>query len=227
MDIIWHGQACFEIRIPSNQAEKKTIVIDPFSAEIGLKLPSLTADIVLVSHDHSDHNNAKAIKGKPFIIDGPGEYEVKGVFIQGVSALHPVRNKISNGASGSFQKKELGQTTIYTLEADGIRFCHLGDLNQKELIPEQLEVIGEVDILMVPVGGTYTINGEGAQKIVNQIEPKIVIPMHYKLPKLKIKLDEVEKFLKAMGQEEIEPQSSLKIKKQGLPTETKIVVLKA
>jgi L-ascorbate metabolism protein UlaG (beta-lactamase superfamily) len=215
MDILWHGQACFEIRIPSNQAEKKTIVIDPFSPDYGLKLPPLTAEILLISHDHADHSNVKAVKGKPFLIDGPGEYEVKSVFIRGISGSH-----------GSFQKKELGKITIYTLEIEGVRLCHLSDLGQKELSPEQIEAIGEVDILMVPVGGSYTIDGEGAQKVVNQIEPKIVIPMHYKLSKLKVKLDGVETFLKAMGQEEIEPQSVLKIKKQGLPAETKIVVLK-
>jgi len=216
MDILWHGQACFEIRIPSNQAEKKTIVIDPFSPDYGLKLPSLTADILLISHNHPDHSNIKAVKGKPFLIEGPGEYEIKGAFIQGIAGSH-----------GSFQKKDLGKITIYTLEAEGMRLCHLSDLGQKELTPEQLEVIGEVDILMVPTGGSYTIDGETAQKIVNQIEPKIVIPMHYRLPKLKVKLDGVEAFLKAMGQEEIEPQAGLKIKKQGLPAETKIVVLKS
>jgi L-ascorbate metabolism protein UlaG (beta-lactamase superfamily) len=216
MNIIWHGQSCFEIRIPSNQTEEKVIVIDPFSESIGLKLPSLTADILLVSHNHSDHNNIKAIKGNPLLIDVPGEYEVKNVFIHGLSGSH-----------GSFEKKNLGKITIYTIEVEGIRLCHLGDLGQKELNPEQLETIGDIDILIIPVGGSYTINGEEAQKITNQIEPKIVIPMHYKLPKLKVNLDEVEMFLKAMGQEITEPQTSLKIKKQGLPAETKIVVLKS
>lgn len=215
MDIIWHGQACFEIRIPSNQVEKKIIVIDPFSDSIGLKPPSLTADILLVTHQHPDHNNVKAVKGTPFLIEGPGEYEVKGVFVQGIVASH-----------GAWQKEELGKNTIYTIEAEDIRLCHLGDLNQKELSPEQLEAIGGIDILMIPVGGTYTIDGSTAQKIVNQIEPKIVIPMHYKLPLLNVKLDGVEGFLKVMGQEATEPQPSLKIKKQNLPTETKIVVLK-
>jgi len=216
MDIHWHGQACFEIRIPSNQAEKSTIVIDPFFPDyVGLKLPSLAADILLVTHQHSDHNNIKAVKGNPFLIDSPGEYEIKGIFIQGIFASH-----------GAFQNKDLGKTIIYTIEAEDIRLCHLGDLNQEELNAEQLEAVGDIDILMVPVGGSYTIDGVTAQKIVNQIEPKIVIPMHYKLPKLKIKLDGKETFLKAAGREEIEPQPSLKIKEQNLPPETKIVVLK-
>ncbi len=215
MNILWHGQACFEIRIPSNQAEKKIIVIDPFSKDIGLKLPSLTADILLVSHEHSDHNYVKAVKGNPFLINGPGEYEIKEVFIQGISGSH-----------GSFQKKDLGKITIYILEAEGIRLCHLSDLGQKELAPEQLEAIGDVDILMIPVGGSYTIDGQAAQKIVNQIEPKIVIPMHYKLPNLTVALDGVKTFLKAMGQEALESQASLKIRQQDLPAETKLIVLK-
>jgi len=215
MNILWHGQACFEIRIPSNQADKKIIVIDPFSQDIGLKLPSLTADILLVSHEHSDHSNVKAIKGSPFLINGPGEYEIKEAFIQGISGSH-----------GSFQKKDLGKITIYIIEAEGIKLCHLSDLGQKELTPEQLEAIGDVDILMVPVGGSYTIDGQTAQKIVNQIEPKIVIPMHYKLPNLTVALDEVKTFLKSMGQEALEPQASLKVRQQDLPNETKLIVLK-
>jgi len=215
MDIFWHGQSCFEIRIPSNQAEKKIIVIDPFSESVGLKLPSLTANILLVSHNGTSRNDIKTIKGEPFLIDGPGEYEVGGIFVRGISSLY-------DSSAG----KESKRITIYNIETEGIKLCHLSDLNQKELDSKQLETIGEVDILMVPIGGGEIMDSKIAQKIVNQIEPKVIIPMCYNLPKLKITLDEVDVFLKIMGQEEIEPQASLKIKKQGLPTETKIVVLK-
>ncbi|MBU1045536.1 MBL fold metallo-hydrolase [Patescibacteria group bacterium] len=216
MDILWHGQSCFEIRVPLNQNEKKTIVIDPFSPEdIGFKIPSLTADILLITHQHADHNNIKAVKGSPFLIDGPGEYEAGGIFIQGIPASH-----------GSIDKEDLGDITIYTIEAEGVKLCHLSDLNQNELTPEQVEAIGDIDILMIPIGGTYTIDGAGASKIINQIEPKIVMPMHYKLPGLKVNLKDIGNFLKVMGQENIEAQSSFKVKKQGLPAEMKIVVLK-
>lgn len=216
MDILWHGQSCFEIRIPSNKVEKKTIVIDPFSSNYtGLKIPSIEAALLLVSHNHSDYSDTATVKGKPFLINGPGEYEIKGVFVQGIAGSH-----------GFLQKEELGKITIYTIEVQGFKLCHLGGFGQKEFTPEQLDIIGEVDILMVPTGGGYTIDGETAQKVVNQIEPKIVIPMYYKVPKLKKDIEGVERFLKAMGQEEIEPQSVLKIKKQGLPIETKLVVLK-
>jgi len=221
MDILWHGQSCFEIRIPSNQAEKKIIVIDPFSENIGLKFPSLTADILLISHNDTDtdHNNIKTIKGKPLLIDGPGEYEIGGISIQGTPSLY-------DSSLGKEYKKITIYNTIYNIEIGGIRLCHLSDLNQKELDSEQLETIGEVDILMVPIGGRDVMDSGTAQKVINQIEPKIIIPMCYKLPKLKASLDGVEVFLKTMGQEGLEPQASLKIKKQNLPTGTKIVVLK-
>src|SRR5438046_3096229 len=104
------------------------------------------------------------------------------------------------------------QNTIYTIEAEDIRFCHLGDFGQKELTDEQLEKIDRVDVLMIPVGGTFTIDGHEAAKLIGQIEPKIVIPMHYALPKLKLELDGVDKFLKAMGKNSIEPQDKLVVK---------------
>jgi len=218
MQIIWHGHAFFQIIINRGKEEKTTIAIDPFSEGIGPRVPSIEADILLITHDHSDHNNAKAIRGKPFLIQGPGEYEIKGIFVQGIAAYHD-----------KTQGKERGGIAVYTIEAEGIRLCHLGDFGQKELTADQIEKIGDCDILMIPVGGVYTISGGEAPKIISQLEPKIVIPMHYQLPKLKLKakLEDLDKFLKAMGQKEIAPQPRLLIKKKDLPEEeTKIVVLK-
>ena len=189
-------------------------MIDPFDEATGLKVPSLSADVLLITHAHHDHDNKKAVKGSPFLIEGPGEYETKDVFIQGIAAFHD-----------EAQGKQRGQNTIYTIEAEGMRVCHLGDLGQKELTPEQLEQISDVDILMTPVGGVYTINSKGSAKIISQLEPLLVIPMHYHLPKLKIKLEPVDKFLKEMGRKSIEPLPKLLIKKKDLPTETKVVVL--
>ena len=176
----------------------------------------MEADILLVTHQHSDHNNVKAVSKNPFLIEGPGEYEIKEVFIQGIPAFH-------DNVSG----KERGTNTIYIIEAEGLRICHLGDFGQKELTLEQLEKIGGVDILMLPVGGIYTISAKEAPKIMAQIEPKITIPMHYKIPKLKIKLEEVDNFLKAMGIKKIEPLPKLSIKKKELSEEeARIIVLK-
>lgn len=215
--ITWAGQACFQISVSNGKDNSANILIDPFG-DIGLKEPKLEADILLVTHEHEDHNNTKNAKGNPFIINGPGEYEVKGVFIQGIDSFHD-----------DSQGKERGKNTIYTIEAEDMKICHLGDFGQKQLTDEQLEKIGNVDILMIPVGGTYTIDSSDAAKVIGQIEPKVVIPMHYELPNLKFKLDNVSKFLKVMGKNSIEPQDKLTIKASALPKERnmEIVVLRA
>lgn len=216
MVIIWHGQSCFEIFSSQGKNNQVKIVIDPFDENTGLKLPKLEADILLVSHQHQDHNNVKAVSGSPFLIQGSGEYETKGVYIQGIDSFHDAS-----------QGKERGQNTIYTFEIEDLRVCHLGDLGQKELTPEQIEKIGGVDILMIPVGGAYTISAKEAVKIMSQIEPNIIIPMHYSLPKLKIKIEGIDMFLKSMGVKKIEALPKLSIKKKDiLPEEAKIMVLK-
>jgi L-ascorbate metabolism protein UlaG (beta-lactamase superfamily) len=215
--IYWAGQSCFQISVSNSKDHSADVVIDPFNEEaVGFKLPNLSADIALVTHNHKDHDNVKDLKGEPFVIEGAGEYEVKGVFVHGIPSFH-------DDKSG----KDKGQNTIYVIEAEDMRFCHLGDLGQKELTDDQLEKIGQIDILMIPVGGEgYTISSSEAPKIIGQIEPKIVIPMHFALPKLKFKLDDVSKFLKAMGKTAT-PQDKYSIKQKDLPKEgaTEIIVL--
>ncbi len=206
--IIWAGQACFQISVSNGKDHSAEVVIDPFDEKIGLKVPNFSADILLVTHNHPDHNNTGAIKGSPFLIQNPGEYEVKGVFVQGIDSFHD-----------ESEGKERGKNTIYTIEAEDMRFCHLGDFGQKQLTDEQLDKIGRVDILMIPVGGTFTIDSSEAAKVIGQIEPKIVVPMHYGLPKLKYELDGVEKFLKAMGKNSVVPVDKLTIKSSALPKE--------
>ncbi len=214
--IYWAGQSCFEISVSNSKDHEANIVIDPFDEKTGLKVPKLSGDIVMVTHDHHDHNNIKAVDGSPFVVKGPGEYEVKGVFIQGIPAFHD-----------DVQGKEKGRNTIYVFEAEDMRFCHLGDLGQKALTDEQLEKIDSVDVLMIPVGdGGYTIDSQAAQKIISQIEPLIVIPMHYALPKAEQDLDGVDKFLKTMGKPNIAPIDKLVVKSSTLPKDTmEIVVL--
>ncbi len=218
MHIIWHGQSFFQIQTSLSKGEQTTLAIDPFDESTGLKVPSVQADILLITHDHADHNNKKAIKGTPFLVDGPGEYEVKEIFIQGISSFHDEE-----------EGKKKGPNTIYTIEAEEMRMCHLGDFGQKELTEDQLEQIGDIDILMIPVGGEFTIDAKGATHVISQIEPKIVIPMHYAVPKLNPpaggKLDEVDKFLKEIGKKSVVPQPKLLIKKKDLPLETQVVVL--
>jgi L-ascorbate metabolism protein UlaG (beta-lactamase superfamily) len=212
--ISWAGQSCFQISVSNSKEHSADIVIDPFDESLGLKVPNFSADIVFITHNHHDHNNAKALKGESFVINGPGEYEVKGVFAKGISSFHD-----------DSEGKERGKNTIYIFEAEGIKFCHLGDLGQKQLTDEQLEKIDSVDILMIPVGGTYTIDSSSAQKIISQIEPLVVIPMHYSVPKLKIKLDGVDKFLKTMGKNSITPVNKFTVKSSTLPKDGMEIVL--
>jgi len=214
MKITWHGRSCFKLLVKSNTGDKITILIDPFDKEIGLTPPRGNADIILITHDHKDHNNIKAASGTPFIINGPGEYDVRGVPIKGVYSYH-------DNSKGS----ERGINTIYIIEAEDIKICHLGDLGQKELADTQLDKIGEIDILMVPVGGTYTINGEEAVKIINQIEPNVAIPMHYRISGTDTKFDKVDDFLKEVG---VEPETmeEYNVKKLDLSENMKVVIMK-
>ena len=218
MQIVWKGQACFSVVVSRGKQEQIKILIDPFEDSLGIKLPSQEADVVLITHGHFDHNNVKIVKGDPFIIDSPGEYEVKSVFVQGIPSFHD-----------DVQGKERGANIIYTVTTDGITICHMGDFGQKELTPEQVEKIGQVHVLMIPVGGTYTIDGKEAGKIISQIEPKIVIPMHYALPKLKPNLAPVSEFLQVMGKKGLEPQAKITLKAKDVSekmAEMEIVVLR-
>ena len=215
MRITWYGHSCFKLVVKASNGDKITIITDPFNKEIGLTPPRSAADIVLVTHDHYDHNNIKTFSNEPFVIDGPGEYDVKGVFIKGIYSFHD--NK---------KGEERGVNTIYVIEAEDMKICHMGDFGENELSSSQLEKIGGVDILMVPVGGVYTINGSEAVKIINQIEPSIVIPMHYKIPNLNIKLNPVDKFLEEIGGEK-EILEELMVQKKELTEEKmRIVIMK-
>lgn len=210
MDIYWYGQACFKIK-----GKTITVVIDPFDPDFtGLKLPKdLEAQIGLVTHSHQDHNNIQAVIGNPLVITGPGEYEKSGVTVTGIAAFH-------DNVKGA----ERGINTIYNVSMDGINIVHLGDLGHV-LTEEQTSQIDNVDILMIPVGERYTLDIEAAGKVVAELEPKIVIPMHYKIPGLKIELLGVEPFLKEMGAENVQPVPKLSITKDKLPDETTVVLL--
>jgi L-ascorbate metabolism protein UlaG (beta-lactamase superfamily) len=169
---------------------------------------------VTVTHEHGDHNNSKAITGEPILFEGPGEYERKGVSVIGVSSFHDAQK----GA-------ERGKNTIYNILLDGLNIVHLGDLGQDVLTQDQISEIGNCDILMIPVGGTYTIDSKQAAEIAAQLEPRIIIPMHYKTEGLKAELEPVENFLKAMGVESPDPIMKFSVTRDKLPEEAKIVVM--
>ena len=209
MVITWYGHACFKI-----QSGEMVIAVDPYEKEIGLTPPRFRADVVLVSHGHHDHNNAEAIAGEPFVITGPGEYEVKGVTITGIETFH-------DAVSG----RERGMNTMYKIVVEDITLLHMGDFGEHELREATLESVGDVDVVMIPVGGTYTIDGERAEKIVRSLEPAYVIPMHYKIPGLKVDCADSSQFLKEMGVRAIEPQEKLSIKKKDFSEDEKTSVI--
>lgn len=211
MVITWYGQSCFRI-----QSGDLVLVTDPFSKEIGLKPPTGQADIVTISHEHYDHNNREAIKGEPFIIDGPGEYALKGVSVMGIPSRHETA-KAEEPSSAKATEATGGPITIFVIEMEDMRVCHLSDQGKK-LTDEQLEQIGDVDVLFVPVGGKYTINSDEALEVINQIEPRVIIPMHYKIDGLKIDLDMVDKFAKEIGvKKENMNVAKVTLKKKTLP----------
>ncbi|MBI4132188.1 MAG: MBL fold metallo-hydrolase [Candidatus Sungbacteria bacterium] len=210
MTITWYGQSCFKI-----DTREAVLAIDPFSKDIGLVPPRFHADIVLVTHGHFDHANTAAIPGNPMIFDGPGEYEAKGIAVRGIPTFHDSQRGIKRGPN-----------TVFRIFTEGIAVAHLGDFGESSLREETLEALGAIDVLLVPVGGTYTVDADAAAEIVAKIEPRLVIPMHYHLPGLKVKLTPVEAFLKAAGAKDAERLEKLSLKRKDLPeTETRVVVL--
>lgn len=208
MEISWLGHACFRLR-----GKNITIITDPYEERIGYKLGRVTADIATVSHDHYDHNNVAAIGGNPKVIRGPGEYEISGVFITGVRTWHDTEG----GA-------RRGKNTAYIFDLDDLVICHLGDLGHV-LTSQQVEDMSNVDVLMVPVGGNFTINAAQAAEVISLIEPRIVIPMHYKTESLQLEIDPLERFARTMGLKEIKPLPKLTVNKGSLPEEMQVVIL--
>jgi len=208
MIIQFYGHSCFKLNW-----QNKVLVTDPYPKEIGLRSPRFSCDIVTISHHHWDHEAYQSLTGDYQIIDLPGEYEIKEIFVKGIQSFHD-----------NNQGQLRGLNTIFNILMEGIWICHLGDLGQSKLEEHQISEIGEVDVLMVPVGGVYTINAKEAKKIIQQLSPSIIIPMHYRLPSLKIQeIDKVEKFFKEM-EVAPQPQEKLVLKKKDLETKQGEVV---
>jgi L-ascorbate metabolism protein UlaG (beta-lactamase superfamily) len=212
MDIYYSGHSSFRLK-----GKTATVVTDPFDSKmVGLKYPTTEANIVTISHDHDDHNKADLIKGDPKIISGPGEYEIKEISILGFPSYHD-----------SKKGEERGKNTIYVFEIDGIRVCHLGDLGEK-LSETLIEALGEIDVLLIPVGGTYTIGSKEAAELVREIEPSYVIPMHYLTDGMNKasfeKLDPIDPFLREVGLA-VEKMPKLSIKKEEIDPEVQKVIL--
>jgi len=190
-----------------------TIITDPCPPDAGCLSNEVKADIVTISHFHTGHSYIEGIAGNPKQIKGPGEYEVGGVFITGVATFHDAE-----------KGKIRGENTIYTIEMDDITLCHLGDLGHP-LTPALVEQIGVIDVLFLPVGGVSTIDVASAVEILRQLNPKVVVPMHYKTPRLEKNLEPVDKFLKEMAIQDFTPKPKLSLSQSSMPSGTQIVIL--
>ncbi|MCC6146244.1 MAG: MBL fold metallo-hydrolase [Anaerolineaceae bacterium] len=211
MEITWYGHSCFRL----SERGMAAVVCDPYDhRSVGYESLKLKADIVTISHDAPGHRHTNAVKGEYYLIEGPGEYEVGGVFITGVQT-----NGVSKKSSSD------PRNTLYVIDYNGITVAHLGAINR---VPSQTEVeaLGSVKIALVPVGGGSSLNASKAAEVISLLEPQIVIPMHYASPACTIKLEPLEKFLKEMGLNDVQAETSLKVTSpSSLPDETKVVIL--
>lgn len=208
MEITWLGHCCFRIR-----AKEATVVTDPCDKSTGYSLGRPTADLVTVSIDDPGHNHVSGVAGDPRVVNGPGEFEIAGASVVGVTTY---RDKDKGSVAG--------RNIAYVIELEDLRVCHLGGIGH---VPtsDQVEEIGNVDILMVPVGGGDSLDAPPAAETVSLIEPKLVIPMHFKTDIEKAALNPVERFLKEMGAKTTESHAKIAVTRSSLPDETQILVL--
>jgi L-ascorbate metabolism protein UlaG (beta-lactamase superfamily) len=206
MEITWYGLSCFRL----TERGQASIVTDPYKQSLGLPLPKLRADVVTISHDATGHNHLPAVTGYEHALTRPGEYEIRGVFVTGIATALTADER---------------RNVLFMFDFGGITVAHLGDMNQ---VPPQtqIEALEKVDVLLVPVGGGQSLNAAQAAELVSMLEPSLVVPMHYHVPGLKLKLENVERFLNEMGVTEVEEESRLRVSAGRLPEETAVVLLK-
>jgi L-ascorbate metabolism protein UlaG (beta-lactamase superfamily) len=209
--VTWYGHAAFLITM--GQGIK--IITDPYKPGGGILYKAIPdeADIVTVSHDHSDHNYVEGLPGKPQVIKGAGRYEVRGIVVEGVAAYHDA----SQGA-------QRGHNTIFTFDADGIRMCHLGDLGHV-LSDQDVQRIGQVDVLCIPVGGFFTIGPQEATTVVGQLQPHLIFPMHVKTEKCNLPIEPVDAFLQGKREVKKLDVSTFTFTKEELKAGLGIIVL--
>lgn len=200
MEIQFKGHSCFTLKNENGIQ----IITDPYS---GAK--ELRAEIVTISHQTPNHNNLGAVSGNPKVLDWPGEYEIEGIAITGISAN---------------DEKKLQENIIFKFIIDRIRICHLGDFNKK-LTDELLDKIGNIDILIIPVGGGNSLTAEEAKEVIEEIDPRIIIPMHYLMEDQDTELKPVQDFLRKMGKGEIEAQNIFKITRSQLPEDKSEIII--
>jgi len=209
MEITWYGLTCFRL----SERGMANVVTDPCPPEVGLTFPKPRAEIITVSYDDPSCRYTSGVRGPSRVIDGPGEYEIGGVFVTGLSTF-------ADNKKGA----ERGQNTIFTFDFEGLTVCHLGLLGH---VPpqSQVESLGSVDVLLVPVGGSGSLTPARASEVISLFEPGIVVPMYYKVPGLELSLGTLNRFLKEMGLEKVAAQESLKVTRTSLSEETQVIVL--
>lgn len=207
MDITWYGHSCFRI----TERGQISVVTDPYSDDIGLPPLKLKADVVTISHDQPNHSYIEGVRNVAYTLRGPGEYEIGGVFFSGI-AMHYADEDL------------IHENVAYLIQYDNITVLHLGDLAH---VPDQsmIESMGEVNVVLVPVGGGRSLNAAKAAEVIALIEPAYIVPMHYALPGLKIELESVDKFLKEMGVSKIQEEDSLRVTATSMPEQPQVVVL--
>lgn len=207
MELSWVGHSCFRLR-----GRQATVITDPCARESGYSLGRVSAQIVTVSNAHPNHSAVDLVEGNPTVFDGPGEYEAHGVFVTGVRTTppHAPQSQIRN--------------TAYIIEIDDVKVCHLGDLANL-LASEQIELMMDVGVLLVPVGGHCTIGAAEAVEVISQIGPKLVVPMHYATEASRVELDDVGRFLREMGVRQLTPEPRVNVTNTSLPAEPTVVLL--
>ncbi|MGD9030109.1 MAG: MBL fold metallo-hydrolase [Anaerolineae bacterium] len=209
VEVIWYGQTCCLLR----GQDSISIVTDPYPPDAGLRFPRLQADVVTVSHHNAAIDYSAAVQGPFKLLAGPGEYEISGVFVAGVSSFADDR-----------QGRVHGLNTVFAFDFDGTTICHLGRLGH---VPTQSQVknLGSVNVLLVPVGGGGSLSSTQASEVIGLFEPDLVVPMQYHMPGMQEDPHSIDHFLKEMGMEEVEGQATLRVGRSAVLEETKIVLL--
>lgn len=208
MDITWYGHNCFRI----TERGQATIVTDPFDESLGYEMPKLRADIVTISYNAPAYANMAAVKGSQRFLQGPGEYEIGGVFIVAVATFNP-------------KVEQPDRNVVYVMDYNSLIVAHLGRLDH---VPSQsmVESLGPIDIALVPVGGGGSLSSSEAAEVVSLLEPSIVVPMHFKTDALRgVELDPVDRFLKEMGSNTIQEEPVLRVSAGAMPEQTQVVLL--
>ena len=207
MDIIWLGHACFRLR-----SDDVVVLTDPFPLSLGLRPDTRPATVVTVSNNHPNHCNSGEAVGEPRIFSTPGEYEYRGISVRGVmTPLLP-------------ETPREQRSVAYTMEIDRVNICHLGDI-AAPLSPGQIDELSPVDVLLVPAGGGCTLEIDQVLQTLQDLNPKIVIPMHYNIPGVGVSLQDVDVFLRRMGLSEVQPQPRLVVTPSNIPEDMRVVVL--